>query len=190
MREIILIAHVSLDGFVADINGKLHKFRPGEENLAFVAEISKAADTILMGRKTYDLLNEYWSTIKDAPDASPAQIAYSTWYAAAGKLVISNTLQSEHHPELTIVTEPIIEYVSQIKQSEGQAIVIFTSPSITQRLMEHNLIDTYWLFFNPLFFGKGIPLFNNPPDSISLKLCEIKRFENEELAVKYSRETV
>ena len=161
--------------------------RSGEENLEFVSNISRSADTILLGRKTYDLLNNYWINVKDLPTASMAEIEFSTWYSSASKLVISNSIKEVKNDKVTILNKDIIKSISKLKQDNGPAIIIFTSPSVTQLLMEYNLIDIYWLFFNPFFFGKGIRLFKNVPANINLKFCETKRFENEELAIKYIR---
>ena len=59
MRNLILIVHTSLDGFVAYENGELTGFDAGEENLYFVCDICEEADTALFGRVSFQLLESY-----------------------------------------------------------------------------------------------------------------------------------
>lgn len=64
MRKLILIAHTSLDGFVAGPNGELDGFEAGEENLEFVCKITEQAGTAVFGRVSYQLLDSYWPTAR------------------------------------------------------------------------------------------------------------------------------
>lgn len=187
MREIILIAHLSLDGFVADANGDLSRFKPGEENLAFVTEIAASADTILSGRITFELLDKYWAAAEKMAGATGAQIAYSRWYNAAAKIVVSDSINDTQGGRIRILNGDIGRQVLELKQSSGKSIVVFGSPTLSRQLMSDDLIDTYWLFFNPLFFGEGIPMFGRGIANLDVELRESKRFPNEELAVKYVR---
>jgi len=185
MRKLILIAHTSLDGFVAGINGELDGFEAGEENLDFVADLTEGADTALFGRISYEMLEGYWVTAKDLPGASTATVKYSQWYSKAKKIVISKTLKSEKD-RTVIISENIAEKLVQSKLEEGGNILIFGSPAIAQLLVSCKLIDEYWIFINPSIFGKGIPLFiSQQQTAIALKLIGTKQFPNGELALHY-----
>src|SRR5215831_2015105 len=96
MRKLVLLAHTSLDGFVASPQGELDDFDPGEENLQFVCDLTEQADSALFGRVSYELLNKYWPTAKDLPNASKGAVAYSNWYNAAKKIVISKTMKDQN----------------------------------------------------------------------------------------------
>lgn len=50
MRKLILVAHVSLDGFVADVNGAFDNFSDPDESLKFVCKIIDDADAALFGK--------------------------------------------------------------------------------------------------------------------------------------------
>ncbi|MFI5187151.1 MAG: dihydrofolate reductase family protein, partial [Chitinophagales bacterium] len=67
MRELILVVHIPLDGFVAGPKGELDGFDASEENLQFVCSLTEDADTALFGRNSYQLLNSHWPTAKDRP---------------------------------------------------------------------------------------------------------------------------
>jgi dihydrofolate reductase len=188
MRRIALLAHISLDGFVAGPRGELDDFDASEENLEFVCSLTKSADTALFGRVSYELLNAYWPIAKDRPQATPGEIDYSNWYNKARKIVISKTLGQKTGDNTTIINGNIPDAIIQIREQTGKDILIFGSPSVSQLLMHENLIDDYWIFVNPTIFGKGIPLFAGPANKLKLGLVTTKQFANGEIAIHYVRE--
>jgi dihydrofolate reductase len=185
MRNLTLIVHTSLDGFVAGINGELSGFEAAEENLEFVAELCQTADAALFGRVSYELLNQYWPSAKDHPGATKGEVSYSEWYNIAEKIVFSRTMDNDGPGHPTIINGNILEEISRIKDKPGKDIFIFGSPSVAQTLMNLDFIDKFWIFVNPVIFGKGIPLFNPPQNSSKLRLTETKQFNNGELALHY-----
>jgi dihydrofolate reductase len=185
MRKLILLAHISLDGFVAGPNGELDGFPKGEENLQFVCDLTANADTALFGRISYELLNRYWPTAKDHPGATQPEIDYSTWYNKAQKIVISKTLANENLNNTIIISDNISTEIRKIKEQTGKDILIFGSPSVSQLLMRGGLIDSYWIFVNSVIFGKGIPLFTALASRIKLTLVATKKFVNGEIGLNY-----
>lgn len=185
MRKLILIAHISLDGFVAGPNGELDGFEAAEENLEFVCDLTGTADTALFGRHSYELLDKYWPTAKDHPGATRGEVRYSDWYNTAGKIVVSSSLPSSNHPNAIIIRDQVAHEVLKIKEQPGQDILIFGIPACTQTLMQAGLIDQYWIFINPVLFAQGIPLFKDLKDKITLKLLNTRLFSNGEIALQY-----
>lgn len=185
MRKIVLVVHISLDGFVAGPNGELNGFPSGEENLQFVSELTRDADAALFGRISHELLESYWPTAKDLPEATLGQNDYSTWYAAADKIVISRKLKRENLNNTIVISDNIADEISELKRGVGKKILIFGSPSIARLLMRDQLIDSYWIFVNPVIFGQGIPLFKDGNDKMKLSLQDTKQFSNGEIALHY-----
>ena len=185
MRKLILIAHTSLDGFAAGLNGELDGFEASEENLKFVCHLTENANAALFGRVSYQLLNDYWPTAKDRPRATQGEIAYSNWYNGAQKIVISRSIRGINLNKTTFLSENIPDEITLMKKGTGKNILIFGSPAVSQLLMTHSLIDEYWIFVNPIIFGKGISLFAETQHQIKLKLDTTKQFSNEEFALHY-----
>jgi len=185
MRKLILIAHVSLDGFVAGPNGELSGFEPGEENLKFVAGLTKGADAALSGRTTYELLNANWPKKWKEPNATEGEIAYSKWFSKAHQFVVSTTLSDNHEPGRTIIRRNVAEEIAEIKKKRGENILIFGSPGLSRFLIPLGLIDSYWIFVNPVIFGLGLPLFPKVLNHIKLKPQSATSFPNGELALNY-----
>lgn len=185
MRNLVLVVHISLDGFVAGPKGELDGFPSGVENLAFVNELTNTADAAIFGRTTYEMLNGYWPTAKDHPGATSEEIAYSNWYNAVQKIVISRTLTPVNTRNCIIVRDNLADEISNLKMQAGKDILIFGSPSVANELMQHDLIDEYWIFINPVVFGEGIPLFNSNTKKANLSLASTKQFPNGEIALQY-----
>jgi dihydrofolate reductase len=186
MRQLILVVHTSLDGFVAGTKGELDGFDASEENLQFVCKLTENADAALFGRISYELLNNYWPAAKDKSNATKSEIAYSNWYNEATKIVVSRTMKKENLNNTIVIKGDLYNEIIKIKSKPGKNILIFGSPSVSQLLMHHDLIDNYWIFINPAIFGNGIPLFKESPKRINLRLNSTKQFTNGEVALNYS----
>jgi dihydrofolate reductase len=76
----------------------------------------------------------------------------------------------------TIISDNLSDRINEIKQQTGNEILLFGSPTATHSLIQHNLIDGYWLFVNPIILGQGIPLFTDIKDKIKLKLLTTRQF--------------
>ena len=75
--------------------------------------------------------------------------------------------------------------MEKLKTDGDKNILVFGSPSVVHLLMQHNLIDEYWLFVNPVLLGKGIPMFTELKSRASLKLVKSKVFDYGVTALNY-----
>jgi len=162
--------HISLDGFVAGPNGEMNWIKVDQEIFDHVGKRISRGDISMYGRVTYQMMESYWPTAADQPDASKHDIEHAKWYKQVHKVVLSATIKSEGLTNTTIIADNIAERINEIKQQEGEDILLFGSPTATHSLIEQGLIDGYWLFVNPIVLGQGIPLFVNVKDKIQLKL--------------------
>src|SRR5204863_6891340 len=74
MRKIISFMHISLDGFVAGLNGELDWVKVDEEIFTHVGKRISEGDTALYGRVTYQMMENYWPTAGDEPTASKHEL--------------------------------------------------------------------------------------------------------------------
>ena len=79
-------------------------------------------------------------------------------------------------PNTTIISDNLADSINEIKQQPGNESLLFGSPTATHSLLQHNLIDGYWLFVNPIIIGQGIPLFVDIKDITKLKLLNTRQF--------------
>jgi dihydrofolate reductase len=85
-------------------------------------------------------------------------------------------MQSKESNKTIFISNNIFSEINGLKHQDGRNILIFGSPTVAHSLMEHNLIDEYWLFVNPILLGQGIPLFARIKEKITLKPLNIKVF--------------
>ena len=167
--------HISLDGFVAGPNGEMDWIKHDEELFNYVGKRISEGDTALYGRKTYQMMESYWPTAEDKPTATKHDIEHSKWYKNVRKVVLSKTLQESDLTNTTIISDSLSDRINEIKQQGDKEILLFGSPTATHSLIQLNLIDSYWLFVNPIILGQGIPLFVDIKDKIKLKLLTTTR---------------
>lgn len=179
--------HTSFDGFVAGPNGEIDWICVDDQLFDYIVKLTDQADTAMYGRVTYQIMDSYWPTAGDRPNASKHDIVHSRWYNSTAKVVVSNTMKADSFANIQIIGDNLVEQVQKLKQRPGKNILIFGSPSASHSLMQHNLIDEYWLFVNPILLGTGIPLFKNINNKINLKLLESKIFSSGVIEVHYER---
>lgn len=168
--------HISLDGFVAGPNGEMNWIKVDEEIFSYVEQRIGGGDTSLYGRVTFDLMEGYWPTAANKPNASNHDIVHSKWYSKVHKVVLSRSLRGAELSNTTIISDSVADRLNEIKSQPGPDILLFGSPTATHSLIEQNLIDGYWLFVNPIVLGRGIPLFVDIKDQIKLKLVSTRPF--------------
>ncbi len=187
MKRLILFMHVSLDGFVALPTGELDWIKVDDAMFEYVSNLTSQADTALYGRVTYEMMESYWPTAADKPNASKHDKEHAVWYKNVAKVVLSKTMKGKKIPNTQIISENIPEQIQKLKQRSGKNILIFGSPGAVHTLMEYDLIDEYWLFVNPILLSTGIPLFANIKERRELHLIKTKVFESGVIGVHYEK---
>jgi dihydrofolate reductase len=185
MRKIVSFVHLSLDGFVASAEGGLDWVSITEELFDHVEQRILQTDTALYGRVTYQMMEGYWPTAAEQPNASKHDHEHSRWYKTARKVVLSKTLADKNDANTKIIRSHLSDEITRLKQSAGSEILVFGSPSATHALMAENLIDEYWIFINPVLLGQGIPLFKNIQDRTALKLVKSNIFASGVVCLQY-----
>lgn len=185
MRNLIFFMHTSLDGFVAGLKGEMDWIKIDDEMFDFVATMTDKADTALYGRTTYEMMQNYWPTAGEQPNASKHDKEHSAWYNKVPKIVLSRTMSEKGLDNTTVISNNLADNINKIKKQEGKNILIFGSPTASHSLLSYGLIDEFWLFVNPILLGQGIPLFKNVIETIKLKLIETKTFTCGVVALHY-----
>jgi len=177
--------HTSLDGFVAGLNGEMGWIKVDDAIFDFVGTMTDQADTALYGRVTYQMMQSYWPTAGEQPNASKHDKEHSAWYNKVSKIVLSKTISEKGLDDTIVISDQLADKIYKIKKQDGKNILIFGSPAASHSLMSHGLIDEFWLFVNPVLLGQGIPLFKNVTETTKLELKETKTFSCGVIALHY-----
>jgi dihydrofolate reductase len=176
MRKIITTHWVSLDGFIAGPNGEMDWIGEIYDDAMgqYEFDLVSAADTLLLGRVTYESFAGSWPHVPDSPTATEGEKAYARVLNAMRKVVISRSLDAVAWNNSTLLNDIVPTEITRLKQEPGRDIVIYGSASVVQALTNHGLIDEYQTLTHPVLLGGGKPLFHDIKDNVKLKLVASK----------------
>ncbi|MEP6863349.1 MAG: dihydrofolate reductase family protein [Deltaproteobacteria bacterium] len=185
MRNIILAAHVSLDGFMAGPDGDMSFITMNEEISDHVYPLIDAVDTAVYGRTTYQMMAGYWPSMVDSEEADARERKHARWYMGVDKIVASRTMPAGTDPKVRIVKDGIVDQLAAEKRRAGGDIMIFASPTLVHTLAAHDLIDDWRLNVQPVVVGGGLSLFARPGHRTQLELRSAKTFSSGVIATHY-----
>ena len=175
MAKLIYAAIASLDGYVADEDGKWDWSIPDEEVHRTVNDITRPLGTHLYGRRMYEVLVA-WEHPEKFDDPPPFIRDYAEIWQAADKVVYSKTLEEASSARTRIERDFDPEAVRQMKAEAPQDISI-GGPALAAVAFEAGLVDECHLFLSPVVVGGGNPAL---PDGLrlDLELLDERRFGN------------
>lgn len=180
---LIYSATGSLDGFVADAEGDFQFAAPDSELHLFVNAVFARAGTILIGRRTYDLM-DYWDTLDlEDPGNDPAEVEFARHWRAAEKVVFSRTLESVAFPRTRVERTFDADAVRSLV-ADATSDVVIGGAALTGEAFRAGLVDEVWTFLVPVTIGSGLPMF--PTDArLPLELLEHRRFASGAVGMHY-----
>ncbi len=188
MRKVVLLMHVSLDGFVAGPAGEMNWILFDKAIGDYTGSLTKDADTAVYGRITFQMMENYWPTAATQPGASAHDKQHAAWVNEALKVVFSKTLKKSDWNNTTFFDRDIAGTIAQMKNKPGKNLLVIGSVSVAHTLIQAGMIDEYRINVNPVVLGTGIPLFKNIHGRIGLKLTGERPFDCGVVALTYTRE--
>ena len=165
MRRIVMFNRVTTDGFFAAPDGNLDWVVPDDEVDKAGASAIPNFDTILLGRRTYEIFERFWphavedsSTAADPHDAgrrSPEIRAMGVMLNEMTKVVFSKTLKAATWTNSRLLREVEPGEIEAMKKQPGKDMIVFGSGSLVSQLTQHGLIDEYQLVVCPILNGDG-----------------------------------
>src|SRR5207237_10299521 len=104
---------------------------------------------------------------------------HGRWLNQASILVVSQTLQEpvawgERGKTARVIRS--VDAIAEAKTQTGADLVAIGSAQLAKSLVQHALVDDYWLFINPVMLGNGLPLFAERDQAQKLELVDTRRF--------------
>ena len=191
MRRLIVTNIVSLDGFYEG-PGKNVMVLPMDQRFdAYNTERIKAADTLLLGRTSFDLFRNFWPAMADSPEASPAHREFATLENAIQKIVVSDSIGPDdtdpwRDTTLIVRRSAAHQVIGDLKQEDGGDIVTFGSHILWNDLLEAGLVDELHLIVGGVVLRDGTPIFATST-APALKLIDTRTWEDSvNVLVRYS----
>lgn len=186
MRKITVLSFISIDGVMQGpgspdedrsndlkLGGWVAPY--GDEDSAAIMQKQLEPADLLLGRKTFDIWEQYW----------PAHADNWPGINEVTKYVLSNTVDSTEWTNVVFLTN--IHAIEEIKASEGPDIKIWGSSQLVQLLLEHDLVDEFWLNIHPVLLGKGKRLFNDGAVPAAFEIVESKLTSKGVFMVNYKK---
>lgn len=169
MRKVTFGGANSLDNYLARADHAVDWLLWGDEAAAAMADYWKTIDTILMGRKTYEV----------------ARRSGHAGYPGMTTYVFSRTLPAGSQGGVTIVSADVVEFVRGLKRQGGKDICLMGGGELARPLLEADLVDEVGFNVHPVLLGSGVPLFYPMVRQIDLELLECRAFKNGCVLVRY-----
>ena len=202
MRKLIVCTLISLDGYLEGPSGSIVDLPIDGFFDQYNLERQEAADTLVLGRRTYEQFRAYWPAIAEDPTHSPAvaadpeaahlQKALARNNGRLHKIVVSDTLTPESTAPWQETTEIVArraarDRIAEERAAEGGDVLVFGSRTLWHDLLRAGLVDELHVMVGAGLVGGGTPAF---PEGMSerLRLLETRQHEGSGIVVlRYAR---
>jgi len=162
MRKVIFGGANSLDNFIARKDDSVDWLQWSKEVTPIMKEMWKTIDTVVMGRKTYEVAQRMGG-------GGGGTSGVKTY-------VFSRTIKKPKSKKVNFVDEDAADFVRRLKEAdEGKDICVMGGGVLARSLFEADLIDELGFNIHPVLLGSGIPLFYEMSRQIDLELKECRQ---------------
>ncbi len=189
MRKIVVLEHISLDGVIQGPSGPGEDTSNGFAHGGWIAPYGDEVHStllrkqmslpfdLLLGRTTFEIWEPYW----------PQHGDFWPGVNTATKYVASRTRTSSEWQPSVFLNGDIAEKVAQIKQQPGPDLHVWGSGNLLQTLIQHDLVDAFWLMIYPVTLGSGKRLFAEGAIPAAFKVTEGTVTPSGVIVVNYAR---
>ncbi|MEO0376779.1 MAG: dihydrofolate reductase family protein [Cyanobacteria bacterium P01_A01_bin.17] len=171
MRKLKYYVACTVDGFIAHPDGSWDGFLAEGEHVDDYLASFKNFDTVLMGRKTYEM---------------GLKMGVTNPYPMMKQYVISRTMTESPDQSVELVSGNVVKLVESLKQASGKDIYLCGGANLASGLFAEGLIDEIVIKLNPVLFGSGIPLFSDDIRQTDLSLIDSKIYSSGIILLSYA----
>jgi dihydrofolate reductase len=173
MGNLVVSEFISIDGVIEDPGGAegfehggwTFKFDQGEAGQRFKLDEVMAAESLLLGRVTYEGFAAAWPTMEGTG-------AFGEQMNGMPKYVVSTTLTDPDWNNSHVISGNLVEEVQRLRDAPGGDVLVGGSAQLVQALAENGLVDEYRLMVFPIVLGTGKRLFAEASAPSILELVE------------------
>ena len=169
MRTVTFGGANSLDNFIARKNDEVDWLMWDKEVGAISSKFWKTIDTVVMGRRTYEVVKKSRSGV----------------YPGVKNYVFSRTLKTHSDDRLEIISDDAATFLGKLKREKGKGICVMGGGLLAKSLFEADLIDEVGFNIHPVLLSSGIPLFYEMKRQIDLELIECQQLKNGCVVLRY-----
>ena len=176
-RKIIVYIATSADGFIARTDGAVDWLdRPRPKGNYGMGAFYKSIDTILWGRKTYDMVLDFQ---KKGVSGSAFDAKVKNYVFTRGPL------PSALPAGVEFVNKPIKVFANRLRGQKGKDIWMMGGAGIIASFLDEGEIDEFIIHVIPKFIGEGIPLIAPGRRTVPLNLISSTKFPDGVVRLRY-----
>jgi dihydrofolate reductase len=180
MRKLTAFYFITMNGYFQGKDGDVSWAHARQQN-DYAAEMLEAGDILLFGRRTYELMVQFWPTdeaMKTVPEVANGM-------NQSEKIVFSRSLDKVEWSNTRVIKDNIVEEIKKMKESEGRNLTILGSGSIINQFADAGLIDELQILLQPVALSEGTPILKDVKDNLQFKLTDSRAFETGNVLLCY-----
>lgn len=182
MGKVFLFMNVSLDGYVEDGNQDISAFSVRDEKFeAFQRDQGQGTGTILLGRKTFEMMRNFWPT----PMARQIAPDVAKFMNETLKVVVSHNNLEPNWQNTIVFYDDIARKLAELKAVSSDNIIVMGSNNLCVTLIQEGLLDEVQIVINPVLLCGGTPLFDGISETPELVLKITISFESGKVLLAY-----
>jgi dihydrofolate reductase len=178
MRKVIYAINITIDGCCDHTKAIVN-----DEMFEHFTQLTRDADLLVYGRKTYELMVPYWPDAAKNHTGAKARDDFADAFDSTNKIVFSKSLKSAEDKNTRIVRTDLREEILRLKQEDGKNILA-GGVSIPSQLVELGLVDEHHFLVSPVVAGEGRRLLEGVK-GLQLRLVESRSFKSGAVALRY-----
>jgi dihydrofolate reductase len=179
---------ISVDGFFEGRDHDISWHNVDDEVHKFAIELLRGTDTILFGRRTYELFEDFWPKAADDPEISEDVLEIACLINNMKKIVFSKTLtrveEKENWRNVKLIRDVNPEEIKRWKRESGKDLDIGGS-NLAVSFAQLGLIDEIRIMVSPIVLGEGTRLFEGIKDNLNLSLLKTRTFKSGNVLLYY-----
>jgi dihydrofolate reductase len=177
MRKIIVYIATSADGYIARSDGSVGWLeRPGVAGHYGMSAFYRSIDTILWGRRTYEVALSFQA--QGIPD--------SGFDPKVKNYIFTRRRPPSHSPAVEFVTESVPAFAQRLRAAPGRNIWIMGGAELIASFLDAGEIDEFIIHVIPVLIGEGIPLVAPRHRNVPLRLISSRRYSDGVVRLHYA----
>jgi dihydrofolate reductase len=175
MRKVILLAGITLDGYLARPDDSIDYLVMTKEGGRDLTAVFASTDTVVMGRKTYDVSVKLAGGTFQSHDPQTETFVFSRTHPPGERGGVVFTRQSP------------TAWLKQLRARRGKHILHMGGGELARDFLKADLIDELFLGIVPILLGDGLPLFPAGFPQRDFTLVENKTYSKSQICLIYRR---
>jgi dihydrofolate reductase len=177
MRKVKLQVQMTVDGYIAGLNGEMDcmVWNWDDALKQYVNDITEPVDCIILGRKLAEGFIPYWATVAANPD--DPECTAGKKFTDTPKVVFTKTLEKSAWGNTVLAKGNLVDEITTLKKQDGKDIIAYGGATFVSSLIKHGLIDEFHFFMNPTAIGNGMTIFKELDRNQNLTLVKSPSFD-------------